>query len=83
MALAKVTFTLDEGTVAKLAEAAKRVSKPKSQVVREAIEDYYAKSDRLSEEERLRMIRALRELMAKPPASTRSGSRVAGASCFA
>jgi predicted transcriptional regulator len=74
MAAVKVTFTLDEGTVGKLSETAKRLSKPKSQVVREAIEDYHAKSDRLSEAERLRMLRALREFMASPP--TRSDREV-------
>jgi predicted transcriptional regulator len=70
----KVTFTLDEGTVGKLSETAKRLAKPKSQVVREAIEDYHAKSDRLTEAERVRMIRAIRELMASPP--TRSEREV-------
>jgi predicted DNA-binding protein len=74
MAMVKVTFTLDDGTVSKLSETAKRLSKPKSQVVREAIEDYHTKSDRLTEAERLRMLRALREMMAKPP--TRSEQEV-------
>jgi predicted transcriptional regulator len=70
MAAVKVTFTLDEGTVGKLSETAKRLAKPKSQVVREAIEDYHAKSDRLSEAERLRMMRALEELKREPPTRT-------------
>ena len=64
----KVTFTLDEGTVGKLSETAKRLSKAKSQVVREAIEDYHAKSDRLTEAERIRMIRALEQLKGEPAA---------------
>jgi predicted transcriptional regulator len=54
--MVKVTFTLDEATVARLNETARRLSKPKSEVVREAIEAYYAKSDRLSEAERQRML---------------------------
>lgn len=74
MATVKMTFTLDEVTAKRLNLAAIRVSKPKSEVVREAIQDYYAKTDRLSEAERLRMLRALEEYMAK--ASTRGQKEV-------
>jgi predicted transcriptional regulator len=56
MATAKVTFTLDRDTLSKLADAAARLSRPKSQVVREAIADYYARLGRLSEAERARML---------------------------
>ena len=35
--MARVTFTLDENTVAKLQDASRRLSKPKSEVVREAV----------------------------------------------
>ncbi|MBV8842390.1 MAG: ribbon-helix-helix protein, CopG family [Bryobacterales bacterium] len=72
MALVKATFTLDDVTIGKLAETAKRLSKPKSQVLREAIADYHAKSDRLSEAERARMLRAVREMMAEPPTRTQA-----------
>ncbi|HEX5432027.1 MAG TPA: ribbon-helix-helix protein, CopG family [Bryobacteraceae bacterium] len=68
----KVTFTLDETTIARLNETAQRLSKPKSEVVREAIQSYHAKSDRLSETERLRMVRVMKEILAKPPTRSRA-----------
>jgi predicted transcriptional regulator len=37
----KVTFTLDADTVNRLERAAERLSKPKSQVIREAVQEYY------------------------------------------
>lgn len=67
MATVKMTFTLDEVTANRLNLAASRLHKPKSEVVREAIQDYYAKTDRLSEAERLRRMRALEVYMAMPP----------------
>lgn len=68
--MVKVTFTLDDSTVARLNETARRLSKPKSEVVREAIKEYYVKSDRLSEAERQRMLRALREYALLPTVGT-------------
>jgi predicted transcriptional regulator len=68
--MVKVTFTLDDTTVARLNETARRLSKPKSEVVREAIEAYHAKSDRLSEAERERMMKALSDYMRLPPTRT-------------
>ena len=70
MATVKVTFTLDEETVAKLSQTAERLAKPKSEVVREAIRDFHAKSDRLSEAERQRMLRVLDRIAARPPTRT-------------
>ena len=67
MARTKVTFTLDSDTVARLRRAAERVRKPQSQVVREAIYDYSERIGRLSERERLRMLKILREIIQKPP----------------
>ena len=64
--MVKVTFTLDETTVNCLDQAAQRLAKPKSEVVREAIRDYYARSDRLSEAERLRMLQILDQIAADP-----------------
>jgi len=64
--MVKVTFTLDDTTVARLNETARRLSKPKSEVVREAIEAYHAKSDRLSEAERERMLAYLKEYALMP-----------------
>jgi hypothetical protein len=68
----KVTFTLDEVTVNRLNETARRLAKPKSQVVREAIRDYHPKSDRLSEAERLRMLRVMDRILARPPTRTQA-----------
>jgi predicted DNA-binding protein len=74
MATVKVTFTLDEATVGRLNETARRLAKPKSEVVREAIREFHAKSDRLSEVERLRMLRIMKRILAEPP--TRSQAEV-------
>lgn len=68
----KVTFTLDDATIGYLNETSQRLAKPKSEVVREAIRDYHAKGDRLSEAERLRMLNRLDEMMKRPPTRSRS-----------
>ena len=70
----KVTFTLDEATIGRLNDTAKRLAKPKSEVVREAIRDLHARSDRLSETERKQMLRVLDQMMQRP--RTRSESEV-------
>jgi predicted DNA-binding protein len=67
MAHTKATFTLDGDTVARLRRTAERLHKPQSQVVREAIYDYSERMGRLSERERLRMLKILREIIQKPP----------------
>ena len=63
----KVTFTLDDGTVASLERTAARLSKPKSQVVREAIRFYGEQADRLSNEEREEMLKLFDEVTAGIP----------------
>ena len=68
MATSKVTFTLDRETLTKLADSASRVSKPKSQVVREAIADYHARIGRLSEAERRHMLDAFDAVVPAIPA---------------
>jgi hypothetical protein len=62
----------DEETIAKLNETAERLSKPKSEVVREAIKGYRGAntSDRLSEAERQRMVRLLKEYALLPTVGT-------------
>jgi len=67
---AKVTFTLDDITIERLNQTASRLAKPKSEIVREAIREFHAKSDRLSESDRLRMLRALDDYMRLPPTRT-------------
>lgn len=54
--MVKVTFTLDDATVQELRRTATRLRKPQSQVVREAVAEYSARTDKLSERERLRML---------------------------
>src|SRR3990172_9353871 len=49
MATTKVTFTLDEDTIARLGAAAERLGKPKSEVVRQAIRDFSERAGRLRE----------------------------------
>lgn len=63
----KVTYTIDAATIARLEEAAERLGRPKSQVVREAINEYAARIGRLSERERLRMLRTFDEVIDRIP----------------
>ncbi len=70
--MVKVTFTLDEKTVAKLDDASRQLMKPKSEVVREAVHEYHARMGRLSERERQRILHALDELAPLVPARTRA-----------
>lgn len=67
MASVKATFTLDEATAARLARLAERLRRPKSQVVREAIIEYSERADRLSERERLRLLREFDDLVSRIP----------------
>ena len=57
--MVKVTFTLDDQTVSRLRQAAARLNKPQSQVIREAVRDYADRVGRLSEHERLHLLSAL------------------------
>ncbi len=61
--MTKVTFTLDAETVARLRRTAARLSRPQSQVVREAIRDYDERSGKLSDEERRRLLEAFDRLV--------------------
>ncbi|MGH9382296.1 MAG: ribbon-helix-helix protein, CopG family [Thermoanaerobaculia bacterium] len=63
----KVTYSLDPETIARLERAAERLGLPKSQVVREAISEYSARIDRLSERERLRLLRVFDEMVPAIP----------------
>jgi len=67
MASTKVTFTLDDATLTRLQQAATRLSMPKSEVVREAIAEFHRTIGRLSEEERLRMLRVFDEWLPRIP----------------
>jgi len=67
MAAVKMTFSLDERTAMRLRQAAERQAKPQSEIVREAIDEYAARLDRLSETERRRLLRAFDELVPAIP----------------
>ena len=67
MATNKVTFTLDVQTVRQIEDAAERLAKPKSQIVREAVSDYHARIGRLSEAERDRMLKVFDALVPRIP----------------
>ncbi len=62
----KVTFTLVEETVKRLRRLGARLGKPQSQVVRESIKDYEARSDKLSEEERRRLLAVMDRIIKAP-----------------
>ena len=62
-----MTFTLDDATAARLNQAARRLSMPKSRVVREAIRDFVERIGRLSEQERLRMLRVFDDVVPRIP----------------
>lgn len=55
--MVKVTFTLDRPTVDELRQAADRLDRPQSFVVREAIHEYAHRIGQLSERERRTMLR--------------------------
>ena len=63
----KVTFTLDDETVGRLRRTAARLARPQSYVVREAIKEYEARSGKLSDEERARMLAVVDRMTAEPP----------------
>ncbi len=67
MAACKVTYTLDEETVHRIDDAAQRLAKPKSQIVREAVADYHSRIGRLSESERQRMLKVFDTLVPRIP----------------
>lgn len=75
MATIKVTFTLDAATIRRLEQAAERSRKAKSEVVREAIRDYHERVGRVSEHERLRLLKAFDELVPAIPRRTAAAVR--------
>ena len=78
--MVRVTFSLDEATVAEIRRTAARLGTPQSHVVREAVADYAARSDRMSERERLRFLNVLDRLReGKPTRSTKDVDAEIGA----
>jgi Arc/MetJ-type ribon-helix-helix transcriptional regulator len=70
--MVKVTYTLDDETVQRIRRVATRLGKSQSLVVREAVKQYETRSDRLSDEERTRLLAAFDELMPKIPPRPRA-----------
>ena len=70
--MVKMTFTFDEKTAETLRRAASRLKKPQSVVVREAVQDYASRADRLSDEERKLMLNVLDRMMARPSKRTQA-----------
>ena len=70
--MVKVTFTLDDATVVEIRRTADRLGIAQSHVVREAIAEYAARTDRVSERERLRTVTILETLRDAPASRTSS-----------
>jgi hypothetical protein len=69
--MVKATFTLDDETVRKLRLLAERAGRPQSFIVREAVAHYAAREEKLTPEERERLLGVLAEFRAKAPARAR------------
>ena len=65
--MVKMTFTLDDETVAEIRRTAARLKTPQSKVIRDAVAEYAARADRLPERERLRMLGVLDGLRTQAP----------------
>jgi predicted transcriptional regulator len=68
--MVKATFSLDEATMAEIRRTADRLRRPQSHVVRDAVAEYAARADRLSEGERRRLLDVLAGLRRQRPART-------------
>ena len=68
--MARVTFSLDDATVAQIRQTAARLGVAQSHVVREAVADFAARAGRLSERERSRALRVLERLRDTAPTRT-------------
>ena len=65
--MARITFSLDEATVAQIRQTAARLRKPQSHVVRDAVADYATRTDRLSERERQHLMGVLERIRDSRP----------------
>jgi hypothetical protein len=65
--MARVTFSLDDATVAQIRLTAARLRKAQSHVVRDAVADYAVRTDRLSERERQHLMGVLERLRDATP----------------
>jgi hypothetical protein len=80
MGTTKVTFTLDELSLTRLKDASARLSLPKSEIVREAIMEFHDRLGRLSERERVALLRVFDELVPRIPkrSSDETDAEIAG-----
>jgi predicted transcriptional regulator len=65
--MARVTFSLNDATVAQIRQTAARLRRPQSHIVRDAVADYAARADCLSERERLHAMGVLERLRVARP----------------
>jgi len=72
--MVRVTYSLDAATVERIRRTAARLRKAQSLVVREAVAEYAARADRLSERERQHLLGVLSRLRSAAP--TRPASAV-------
>lgn len=63
----KSTFTLDKTTVSRLERTADRLGRSKSEVVREAIAEYDARTEKLTPEERTKLLADFDRLVPRIP----------------
>lgn len=68
--MARATFSLDAATIAEVRRLAERLRRPQSHVIRDAVADYAARTDRLSERERRQLLEVLEGLRATRPTRT-------------
>ena len=68
--MARATFSLDAATIAEVRRLAERLRRPQSHVIRDAVADYAARTDRLSERERRDLLEVLEGLRAARPTRT-------------
>jgi predicted transcriptional regulator len=66
----KVTFTLDDATIARLERTARRLGVAKSAVVREAVLEYEARADQLVDSEQARLLAAVDRMARRAPTRT-------------
>lgn len=64
--MVKATFSLDDETMAQIRRTAARLGKAQSHIIREAVADYAARADRLSERERLHLLGVIAKVGAAP-----------------
>ena len=71
--MVRATFALDEATLAQIRRTAEKLRKPQSHVVREAVAEYAARTDRLSEQERLHLLEVIERIgQGKPTRSAKA-----------